>query len=166
MKQEKQWSDSPADTILDHRYLSFFIGTHACAIEIGQVREILGLQKSYALPESPAHIKGIINLRGQVLPLLEGRIRLGAQEKDCDEKTSIVVVEEGTVSYGMIVDEVSDVLEIPPEALSSPPHLGSGQAGYLKAIGRREDEMYWILSVNRLIEEDENEGVAHHDMVQ
>lgn len=166
MNQQRQESGSFTGESLDYRYLSFFIGTHACAIEIGQVREILGLQKWYALPETPAHIKGIINLRGQVLPLLEGRIRFGLENKEYDEKTSIVVVEEGVASFGIIVDEVSDVLEIPPGALNSPPRLGSDQAGYLKAIGRREEEMYWILAVDRLIQEDVNEGAAEHDMVQ
>ena len=111
------------------KYLTFFIDGQLYAVATGQVVEIIRMQTITFLPGLPAYVKGIINLRGKVVPLVDMRLKFRRTEKPYDVQTSIVIVESGKMTVGLIVDSVSDVTDVAKAQLSENPkykkHVGN-----------------------------------------
>ena len=99
---------------LDDMYLSFSIGAEEYAVGIRQVVEIVGLPRIMAVSDLPNYIKGVINLRGKVIPLLDVRLRFRMDPKDYDERTVVIVMDVDNAPIGLIVDGVTEVREIAP----------------------------------------------------
>ena len=99
------------------RYLTFNLGTESFGIEIKYITEIIGMQPITALPGLPAYIRGIINLRGEIIPVMDIRLRFGKEEIAYNDRTCIIVAKFEDVDIGLIVDSVSEVLTIPDEIL-------------------------------------------------
>src|SRR3954471_20835925 len=111
------------------KYLSFHLGAEEYAIQVLKVREIVKLQHITGVPETPAELKGVINLRGKVIPVVDLRLRFGLPEKEYGQRTCIVVVELGraaTGPMGIIVDEVSEVLTLQESDIQDTPNFGPG----------------------------------------
>lgn len=143
------------DSQLD-KYITFSLGKEEYAIEIRYVVEIVGLQKITELPDMPHFVKGVINLRGDVFPIIDVRSRFNMQEVDYTDRTCIIIVSIEDTSIGLIVDEVSEVLDIKPENISSSPKSVSKSRGkFIKGIGKVEDEVKIILDVEKFLSEDE-----------
>ena len=106
------------------RYLTFKLGGEEYGVEILKVREIIGVMDITVVPRVPRHMKGIINLRGSVVPLIDLRLKFGLEEIAYGEETCIIVIDVGQ-SFGIVVDTVSEVLDIPRENIENPPSLGS-----------------------------------------
>jgi purine-binding chemotaxis protein CheW len=109
-------------------YLSFCIGSEFYAANVSYVRNIIEYTPITRVPEMPDYILGVINLRGQVLPVVDARIKFGLPKTEITPKTCILDIEiENEISYiGLLVDRVSEVLEIEPDEIKAPPTMGDG----------------------------------------
>lgn len=105
------------------KFLTFLLGKEVYAIEIKFVIEIIGIQPITELPESPAYVKGIINLRGKIIPVMDVRLRFKKKPVEYNDRTCIIVVEVQDISVGLIVDNVSEVLSITDEDIVPPPDM-------------------------------------------
>lgn len=138
------------------RYLTFDLGGESFGIEISYVKEIVGMQPITSLPEVAAHVKGIINLRGMVIPVIDMSIRFGKELSAYSDRTCIVVVELEDLSVGLIVDQVSEVLSIDDGNIVPPPSMKTGAYNrYLKAIGKVGNDVKILLDCDKLFCEGE-----------
>lgn len=143
------------DTMKD-KYLTFRIGEEEFAIEIACVIEIVGIQKITQVPDMPNFVKGVINLRGQVIPVVDVRLRFKMPERDYDERTCVIVVRMKDVLIGLVVDRVNEVRDIPEDAVSPPSKIIAGEANrYVKGMGKLGDEVKILLDVEKLLFDDE-----------
>jgi purine-binding chemotaxis protein CheW len=143
------------------KFLTFPIGKEEYCIEIRFVTEIIGIQKITDLPDMPAYVKGVINLRGKVIPVIDVRLRFGFEERDYDERTCIVVVNINEVAVGLIVDSVREVLDIPAGQIDPPPSVRKGaESRYIQGLGKVGDDVKIILDVNKLLFEEELEKLT------
>lgn len=142
------------DTLKD-RYLSFIIGDEDYGIEIKYVTEIVGIQKITDVPNIKNYIKGIINLRGIIIPVVEVRTRFGIDTIEYNDRTCIIVVNVKSVAIGLIVDEVSEVLNIPVANIDPPPQTNKGtQSKFIRGIGKIGNQVKIILDIYKLLYED------------
>lgn len=113
------------ETSREGKYLTFVLCGEEYGVEILKVREIMGVMPITPVPQSPNYIKGIINLRGKVIPVIDLRLKFGFQEVEHTKETCIIVVEINSVLTGIIVDTVSEVLDVSGDDLEPPPRLGN-----------------------------------------
>jgi len=121
------------------------------------------MRKNYvgATPEMPNFVKGVVNLRGQVIPVVDVRIRFGMDSKVYDERTCIVVVNLGSTQIGLVVDTVNEVRTIPEENISPPPKVAdNNSANYIQGMGKVDENVVILLDGNSLICESELEEVT------
>lgn len=138
------------------KYLTFFLGKEEYGIEIRVVTEIIGIQNITELPGMPECVKGVINLRGKVIPVIDVRLRFGMEPMEYNERTCIVVVNISEMAIGLIVDEVSEVLNIPQENIEVPSQLGKGSSSkFIKAFGKVNDVVKILLDTQNLLFDDE-----------
>ncbi|MDR2157503.1 MAG: chemotaxis protein CheW [Clostridiales Family XIII bacterium] len=138
------------------RYLTFTIEENVYGIPIRFVTEIIGIQGITKVPETPDYIKGVTNLRGKIIPLIDVRLKFGREEIPYDERTCIVVVDVVDVSVGLIVDRVDDVLTIEDNRIALPPESRLGfENRYIEGIGRAEDGVQLLLNIEKLLQHDE-----------
>ncbi|MEG1178823.1 MAG: chemotaxis protein CheW [Oscillospiraceae bacterium] len=137
------------------KYLTFFIDKCVYAIEIKYVTEIIGIQPITEMPEVANYIKGIINLRGKIIPVMDVRLRFNKEIAEYDDRTCIIVVEVNDISLGLIVDNVSEVIQISDESIVVPPELNKGTENkYIKSIGKVGNSVNLILSCEILISDE------------
>lgn len=140
------------------KYLTFELENEVFGIEIKNVTEIIGMQPITALPETPPHIKGIVNLRGSVIPVIDVRLKIQMEPKAYDDRTCIVVIDTQDIKAGLIVDKVAEVMKIEDADIVPPPDLRVGVQGrYLAGIGKAGDEVKLLLSCEKLFLEEEIE---------
>jgi purine-binding chemotaxis protein CheW len=144
------------DTQAD-KYLNFRIGTESYGISIKFVREIIELQKISEVPDMPSYVKGVINLRGKVIPIIDIRLRFNFEERKYDDRTCIIVVDIKNSSIGFIVDTVEDVLEIPENEVEPAPRFktASGKERYISGMGKVSDSVKILLDVDKMIFEED-----------
>lgn len=139
-----------------NKYISFVVSQEEFAVEISYIIEIVGLQKIIQLPDMPDFIKGVINLRGKVIPIIDVRKRFKYNEITYNNRTCIIVVKISQNEIGLIVDEVSEVLDIPETQVSPPPQTGkSSKSRFIKGIGRVGEKVKIILDVDKLLSDEE-----------
>ncbi|MDR1029128.1 MAG: chemotaxis protein CheW [Clostridiales Family XIII bacterium] len=142
------------------RYLTFTLEENVYGVPIQFVTEIIGIQPITKVPETPDYIKGIINLRGKIVPLIDVRLKFGRVGIPYDERTCIVVVDVNAVSVGLIVDRVDDVLTIEEDKIAPPPENRLGfENRYIEGIGQVGDSVQLLLNVEKLLKHDEMEMV-------
>ncbi len=147
--------DEDEDT-LSSRYLTFHLGREDYGIEIRHVIEIVGIQKITEVPDMPDFVKGVINLRGQVIPVMDVRLRFKMEPQDYDERTCVIVVDVGGSIVGLIVDTVQEVVEIPPENISPAPGLGKTEKSrYIMGMARVGEEVKILLDMGTLLRKEE-----------
>lgn len=138
------------------KFLTFSLGKEFYGIEIRHVTEIIGIQAITEVPELPGYIRGIINLRGKIIPVMDVRLRFKKQFMAYNDRTCVIVVDIRDIPIGLIVDSVSEVLSILPEDIVLPPDIGKGLNNkYIKGIGKVENDVKLILDCDRLLEEEE-----------
>lgn len=146
-----QQSDS-----IETMYLTFPVGAELYGVSILVVTEIVGMQRIMSVPDVPHYIKGVINLRGKVIPLMDVRLRFGMPEKEYDDRTVVIVLEIAGAPVGLIVDGVNEVLDIPDDMVDRAGSYSSSDGRSLvKGLGRLEDRVAILLDVNLLIEAEE-----------
>ena len=133
------------------KFLTFRLAREDYGIAIRHVTEIVGIQTITEVPDMPRFIKGVINLRGKVIPVMDVRDRFGLPAREYDERTCVVVVDVADKAMGLVVDHVNEVLDIPAEQVEAPP-LGNGGGGrrYVQGIGKVGDKVKILLDVECL----------------
>jgi len=137
------------------KFLTFSLDQEHYGIDILYVTEIVGLQPVTDVPEMPNFIRGVINLRGSIIPVMDARIKFGKEEIEYNDRTCTVVVEVGQVQIGIIVDAVSEVLTIDDENIVPPPLVGGSGRKYIKNIGKYDNQIILIVDCEALLNEDE-----------
>lgn len=140
---------------IDDMYLTFGLAAEEYGIGIGFVTEIVGMQRIMEVPDVPPFIKGVINLRGKVIPVMDVRCRFGIQEKPYNERTVIIVLDIGGVPIGLVVDNVSEVLEITDSQIDRPPQFGVNREGegVIRGLGKQGSKVAILLDTQRLVSE-------------
>ena len=152
---------------IDHRagkYLTFQIGNEEFAIQVVRVREIMGVQEITAVPQTPAHVKGVINLRGKVIPVVDLRLNFGLSELAYSQRTCIIVVQiesdSGSLLMGIIVDGVSEVITLQAADIEDTPDFGKGVATpYLLGMAKIKGRVKILLDINVLMTSRELHGI-------
>lgn len=143
------------------RFLTFLIGNEFYGIEIRFVTEIIGIQAVTEVPGLPGYIRGIINLRGKIIPVMDVRLRFKKPFREYNDRTCIIVVDIKDVSIGLIVDSVSEVLTIPEQDIVEPPQMNKGfNNRYIKRIGKVGNDVKLLLDCEKLLTEDEIENLS------
>ena len=143
-----------------NKFLTFSLGDEFYGIDIMYVTEIVGIQPITEVPELPDFVKGIINLRGKIIPVMDIRIKFGKDPMIYNDRTCIVVVDVQELSIGIIVDAVSEVLTITSESIVPPPNLSNSDNKYVKSIGKTEEQVVLILDCERLLSGDEVKEIS------
>ena len=137
--------------------VTFQLGKEEYAIDILQVQEIVMMTKITRMPKAPHFIEGIVNLRGQMIPIIDMRKRFSLAEAEHDADTRIIIVDIGEI-VGMVVDGVRDVIRLPDSAISPPPPMIQGiSAEYLKGIGQFNERLLIMLDLEKVLTAEEQE---------
>lgn len=151
-----------------NQYLSFFIGEEQYGVSVLRVKEVLYVPKITRVPRIPEFMKGVINLRGSVLPVIDIRQKLGLATKETSKESRIVIIEidstdSSVVPIGVLVDSVQEVIEISPEDIDTAPKMGvSINIEFIEGIARIADEFVIILNTNKVFSVDEINELSHH----
>lgn len=142
------------------RFLTFALGKESYGIEIKFVTEIIGIQAITEIPELPEYVKGIINLRGKIIPVMDIRLRFKKEPKEYNDRTCVIVIDIKDVSIGLIVDTVSEVISIPEQNIVEPPKMNMGfKNRYIKNIGKVGEDVKLLLDCEKLLAEEELEAL-------
>lgn len=148
--------DIPEEDTQKGRFLTFSLGEEQYGIEVKYVTEIIGMQAITEVPELPSYVKGIINLRGKIIPVIDVRLRFKKEARAYHDRTCIIVVDIEAIMLGLIVDTVLDVLVIADDNVIAPPEVnGAFHNRYIKGIGKVGSEVKLLLDCNRLISDEE-----------
>ncbi|MDD2829872.1 MAG: chemotaxis protein CheW [Sulfuricurvum sp.] len=138
------------------RYLTFFLGEEQYGIAIGRIKEIIAMMKVTNVPKTPEYMRGVINLRGSIIPVVDTRLRFGMEERESDMHTTIIIVEVEKVNIGFIVDRVEEVASIDAAHMSEPPKFGNQiDTDFICSMAQMEENVVMILDVLKLFEADE-----------
>jgi len=136
----------------DLELLSFKVGEQEYSVDIMSVREIRGWTRATSLPHAPEYVRGVINLRGTVLPVVDLGLRLGISSAEPNERSVIIVADLGNRAVGLRVDAVSDILAVPASDLQSPPELLADQAdAFIRALTIVEGRMIRVLELSAVM---------------
>jgi purine-binding chemotaxis protein CheW len=146
----------------EDKFLTFILDKEEYGIEIRHVTEIIGIQNITDVPDMPSYVKGVINLRGKVIPVMDVRLRFGIEERPYDDRTCIVVINIDNQAVGLIVDRVSEVLDIPKDDVEPPPRVSKGAGSrFIQGMGKIGDQVKILLNAPQLLFEEE----SIHEMV-
>ena len=146
----------------DNKFLTFRLGDESYAIPILKIKEIIGMMAVTKIPRLPKFIKGVINLRGKIIPVVDLRIKFGLEEKPYDERTSIIVMEiqteNATNINGVVVDTVQEVMDIPDSNIEPPPQYGNdANQEFLTGMGKVNEDVIMLLDVDRIFSDSEKD---------
>jgi purine-binding chemotaxis protein CheW len=144
-----------------NKYLTFEIGKNVYAINIQFVRDIIGFQDITAVPEIPEYLKGIINLRGQIIPVMDVRERFGIDQIEYHARTCIIVTENKKRTVGLIVDEVHEVQDILENQID-PIIEKQDEISYISGLGKVGDEVKIVIDLDKLLDK----TYGHHSIEQ
>ncbi|MGD9154149.1 MAG: chemotaxis protein CheW [Bacillota bacterium] len=134
------------------KFLTFVIGGETYGIDILFVTEIIGMQPITFLPDLPDYMKGIINLRGKIIPVMDVRVRFKHAPQEYNERTCIIIINSGAINLGLIVDAVAEVITIPESNRVAPPTTQMDcDNRYIKAVGKVEDQVKLLLDCDQLL---------------
>lgn len=137
-------------------WLTFTLGNEEYAVEILRVQEIRGYDAVTAIANTPDFIKGVINLRGTIVPIVDLRIKFQVGTPTYDQFTVVIIVNVGTRTIGMVVDTVSDVATLSAEQLKPPPAFGGAlDTRYISGIGALDEHMLILVDIERLLMSEE-----------
>lgn len=149
-------SVSTSIAALAGKYLTFELGTEVYGLEILKVQEIIGMMRVTQVPRTPEFVRGVINLRGKVIPVVDLRLKFGLEGKEDTERTCIIVVEiaakNTSTTMGIIVDEVSEVLDIAAQQLEPSPSFGSEvDTAFILAMGKIGEKVVALLDIDKVL---------------
>lgn len=139
-------------TGLGGKYLTFSLGAEDYAISILKVQEIIGMMDVTMVPSVPAYVRGVINLRGKIVPVIDLRARFDMDRAELTDETCIIVVDGPVGEIGVVVDRVSEVLDILGRDIDPPPTFGSSvTTAYLLGIGKAGGRVQLVLDIERVL---------------
>ena len=134
------------------KHLTFMLGQETYGLEILKVREIIGVMAITAVPRTPDYVKGVINLRGKVIPVVDLRLKFGMEEAKHTEETCIIVVNVGNLEVGIIVDKVSEVLNIASQDIEDTPSFGTGvDTDFILGMGKANGRVTILLDIAKVL---------------
>jgi purine-binding chemotaxis protein CheW len=157
--------ESVAVTQAAGKYLTFKLGREEYGLEILKVQEIIGMLSVTKVPRAPSYVRGVVNLRGKVIPVVDLRSKFEMEDHEDTEKTCIIVVQvsrdDQTVTMGIIVDEVSEVLDIDGGQIEPAPEFG-GQTDtdFILGIGKVGDKVVLLLDINKVLSDSELQAIT------
>ncbi len=160
-------SSSPSATAsLGGKYFTFKLGNEEYGVEILKVREIIGLMSVTEVPRTPEHVRGVINLRGKIIPVLDIRIKFGlAVAADTDETCIIVIDAEhqgGLIQIGAVVDSVCEVLDIAEADIENAPSFGGNlECRFIRGIAKMGDSVKILLEIEDVLTSEELQHFGH-----
>ena len=147
--------ETTAHDDLENRLMTFFIKDVIYGIRLRHVIEIISIQYITKVPNVPNYVKGIINLRGKIVPVVDTRLKIGIEETEYDDKTCIIVIMIGEMQIGLIVDSVNEVLTITKDAVTRMPDISEQKTKkYLQSVTKMNDQMILHLDLDYLINDD------------
>lgn len=159
-----------------NQYLTFSLDNEQYAIRVSKTREVLGFSTVTKVPRMPEFLRGVINLRGSVVPVADLKVKFNMPEVKADIDTSIVVTEvsldAGNVIVGLLVDSVQEVIDLLPENIEPAPKIGTRlSTEFIEGIGKKNDDFIIILNIDRVFSFDEintvrEDGIAEEALVQ
>ncbi len=166
MSEKKVEQQQDHQMLLDRegKYLTFALANEEYGLEILKVREIIGYMEITAVPQTPSYVKGVINLRGQVIPVVDLRTKFGMETTDVTEETCIIVVEisNGARKFntGIVVDRVQEVLDIAGQDIEEAPQFGSSvDTNFILGMGKIGNSVKILLDINAVLGGEELSGV-------
>ncbi|HNY77457.1 MAG: chemotaxis protein CheW [Sedimentisphaerales bacterium] len=152
----KAQSSGTAAQQKEGKYLTFALAHEEYGLEILKVREIIGYIDVTAVPQTPHHVKGVINLRGQVIPVVDLRAKFGMETTDVTDETCIIVVEiahaDRKFSTGIVVDRVQEVLDIPGDSIEEAPQFDSSvNTSFILGMGKVGDAVKILLDIDKVL---------------
>jgi len=147
------------------KYLTFQLGNEEFAIQVLRVREIMGVQEITAVPHTPSYVKGVINLRGKVIPVVDLRLKFGLAEMEYTQRTCIIVVQihgdSQKLLIGVIVDAVSEVLTLQGSEIENTPDFGNGVATpYLLGMAKIKGKVKILLDIDIVLSAEDTVGLG------
>ena len=162
MEEEKRNISDATQVIHDRegKYLTFSLAEEEYGIGILKIKEIIGMMAITTVPQTPDFVKGVINLRGKVIPVMDLRLRFGMDLIDYNERTCIIVVEiaseTGTIQIGIVVDSVSEVLNIKVEDIEDTPTFGAKlNTEYILGMAKIEGGVKILLDIDKVLNNEE-----------
>ena len=143
------------------KYLSFEVKDEMYAMEILDVKEIIAMMKFTQVPKMPNFVKGVINLRGIIIPIIDMRLKFEMPELEYTDRTSIIIGIIDDDYVGFVVDRTADVLNINPEEMSPPPRFGTAiDTEFLKSMAKTSNGVVMVVDIKKIFTEDEKEAIA------
>ena len=153
MRELEQRAQDKAHSVL--QLVGFKVGNEEFGLDILRVQEIIRLRDLTRVPNMPDFVDGVINLRGQVIPVIGLRRRFGLEASEADQRTRIVVAEVNGNVLGFVVDQVSEVLRIASDTVEPPPRLGNVDRKYVQGIGKIQDRLLIVIDPSLLFDDGE-----------
>ena len=152
--------------VQDNKYLTLCLAEEIYAIPILKIREIIGMLPITPVPRVPKSLKGVLNLRGKIFPVIDLRLNFDLEEKEYDNETSIIIIEidlpTGKKTNGIIVDSVQEVLTISPDKIDPPPKYGVGiDNSFLLGMGKVGEKVVMILNVDEILTKEEKQSIEN-----
>lgn len=148
---------------MEGKYLTFFTDNQLFGVPIADVVQIVGMQDITNVPEFPHYAKGIIDLRGTIIPVIDIRLRLNKAEKEYDERTCIIVTQIDTAVIGFIVDAVDAVTDISENNISPPPVVsGDHQNEYITGVAKHEGRVVLLMNTSKILSDNVLESVMNN----
>ncbi len=143
------------------KYLTFGLAKEDYGLEILKVREIIGMIDITLVPLTPEYFKGVINLRGKVIPVVDLRMKFGMESSEQTAQTCIIVVDVNGVEMGVVVDRVLEVLDITGEDIEDAPSFGADvNTEYIRGIGKTEGKVTILLDIDGVLSSEEIEAIS------
>ena len=147
-----------------NQYLTFTLEKEQYAVDVAKVREVLEETPLTRIPRMPDFMKGVINIRGSVVPVIDLRLKFGMQEGERTVDTAIIVMdinaEDTTITAGCLADSVQEVIDIVPENIEGAPKLGTKvNTAFIQGMGKKDDNFIIILDIDKVFQQDELQAV-------
>ncbi|MFQ5962934.1 MAG: chemotaxis protein CheW [Candidatus Scalinduaceae bacterium] len=147
-------------TIDEGKFLTFSLGKEEYGVEILKIREIIGIMDITTVPQTPDYMKGVINLRGKVIPVIDLRLKFSMEEVEYTQETCVIVVEVSKSLIGIIVDNVSEVLDIKSGEIEDPPQFGQEiDTSFIMGLGKAKGKIIILLDIEKVLSSEELEMV-------
>ena len=147
------------DTII--QWVTFHLENEKYGIKVMQVQEVLRMTEIAPVPGAPHYVLGIINLRGNVVTVIDTRRRFGLADVENDDETRIVIVESNNNVVGILVDSVAEVVDLKVSEIEMAPNVGNDESSkYIQGVSSRENELLILVDVNKLLSDEEWQEVA------
>lgn len=148
------------DQTSTHQYLKFNVDKENYAINVSNIREVLEFQGASKVPRMPSYMRGIINLRGHVVPVIDLKMKFGLGETSKSIDTSVIVTEinigDEEVVIGLLTDAVNEVIDIENTSIEPTPNIGTSiDSSFIQGMGKKDDKFIIILNINRILSSDE-----------